>query len=137
MKKIEVVISPFRLDDVKDELVRSGIDAMTVSEITGSNGHDHEVRMYRGTPYAIDFHPRVKIELAVADDQVLTAVEVLERAAQGDRAGDGAILVMPIEDVVRIRTGEHGVAAVHSSAHVVRETPATSPLHFTTMLARA
>jgi len=129
MKKIEAIIHPFRFDEVKEALVRNGIEAMTVSEVKGSDGQSGQVRMYRGTSYVTDLRPRIKIELVIADDQVLTAVGVLQKAAPVDKVGPEIILVMPIENVVRIRTGEHGEAAIRSASRVVRETPAQPQAH--------
>lgn len=129
MKKVEAIISPYRLDEVKEALTGGGIEAMTVSEVKTYDGHNGHVELYRGTPYAIDFHPRIRIELALTDDQALTAVEALERVARTGKVGDETVLVMPIEDVVKIRTGEHGPAAVRSLGRVARDAPAPSRAH--------
>jgi nitrogen regulatory protein P-II 1 len=129
MKKVEAIISPHRLDEVKEALIGGGIEAMTASEVRTFDGHSCHVELYRGTRYAIDFHPRIRIELALTDDQALTAVGVLERVVRTGKADDETVLVMPIEDVVKIRTGEHGTAAVRSTGHVISNAPAPSRPH--------
>ena len=112
MKKIEAIIKPFKLDEVKEALQEVGLKGMTVTEVKGFGRQKGHTELYRGAEYVVDFLPKVKIELVVDDAIVERAVEVIQQAAKTDRIGDGKIFVMPIEDVVRIRTGEHGPDAV-------------------------
>jgi len=112
MKKIEAIIKPFKLDEVKEALQEVGLKGMTVTEVKGFGRQKGHTELYRGAEYVVDFLPKVKIELVVDDSIVDRAVEVIQQAAKTDRIGDGKIFVLPIEDVVRIRTGEHGAEAV-------------------------
>ena len=112
MKKIEAIIKPFKLDEVKEALQEVGLKGMTVTEVKGFGRQKGHTELYRGAEYVVDFLPKVKIELVVDDSIVERAVEVIQQAAKTDRIGDGKIFVMAIEDVVRIRTGEHGPDAV-------------------------
>ena len=112
MKKIEAIIKPFKLDEVKEALQEVGLKGMTVTEVKGFGRQKGHTELYRGAEYVVDFLPKVKIELVVDDGIVDRAVEVIQQAAKTDRIGDGKIFVLPIEDVVRIRTGEHGSEAV-------------------------
>lgn len=116
MKKIEAIIKPFKLDDVKDALAEAGVTGMTVTEVkgfgrTGGRGGEGTV-MYRGSAYVLDFVPKTKIELFVADEQVPQVLDAIERAAKTGRIGDGKIIVTPIEEIIRIRTGERGPDAL-------------------------
>lgn len=116
MKKIEAIIKPFKLDDVKDALSELGISGMTVTEVkgfgrTGGRGGEGSV-MYRGSAYVVDFIPKAKIEIFVTDEQVEQAIEAILRAARTGRIGDGKIVVVPLEEVIRIRTGERGPDAL-------------------------
>jgi nitrogen regulatory protein P-II 1 len=116
MKKVEAVIKPFKLDEVKEALGEIGVQGMTVSEVkgfgrTGGRAKDSSV-MYRGSAYVIDFIPKVKVEIVVKDELVREVVAVIEKAAQTGRIGDGKIFVLPVEEVVRIRTGERGEDAL-------------------------
>ncbi|HEV8322616.1 MAG TPA: P-II family nitrogen regulator [Myxococcota bacterium] len=116
MKKVEAIIKPFKLDEVKEALGEIGIQGMTVSEVkgfgrTGGRSKDSSV-MYRGSAYVIDFVPKVKVEIVVKDEQVAEVVGCIEKAAQTGRIGDGKIFVVPVEQVVRIRTGERGEDAL-------------------------
>jgi len=111
MKKIEATIDPFELDDVKEALVAMGVDGMTISEVRGLTDRG-EQRMYRGVQYSTDHAPKIKVEVVVRDEQVDSAVEILERATRARRNGDDRILVLPVEDAIRIRTGEHGTDAI-------------------------
>src|SRR5262245_58226457 len=115
MKMIETIIAPFRLDDMKEALTGGGIEGVTMSEVHSYDRTNGHMQLYRGAVYAIDFQPRIKVELVVADDQVLRTVEVRERVMSNATVGDDAILVMPMEDVVKIRTGEHGRAALQNA----------------------
>ncbi len=114
MKKIEAIIKPFKLDDVKYALNEIGIKGMTVTEVKGYGRQKGHREIYRGAEYVVDFIPKVKIELVVQAVQVEQIVEIIRKAAltDGGKIGDGKIFVMPIEDVVRVRTGEKGVAAI-------------------------
>jgi nitrogen regulatory protein PII len=112
MKKIEAIIKPFKLDDVKEKLAAIGVQGMTVSEVKGFGRQKGHTELYRGAEYVVDFLPKIKIELAVDDDTAEKAVNAIVEAAHTDRIGDGKIFVLPIEEVVRIRTGERGVDAL-------------------------
>ena len=112
MKKIEAIIKPFKLDEVKEALQEVGLKGMTVTEVKGFGRQKGHTELYRGAEYVVDFLPKVKIELVVDDSVVERAVEVIQQAAKTDRIGDGKIFVTPIEEVVRIRTGERGTDAV-------------------------
>ena len=112
MKKIEAVIKPFKLDDVKEALQEIGLQGMTVIEAKGFGRQKGHTELYRGAEYVVDFLPKLKIEVVVADDQVDGALEAIQRAAKTGKIGDGKIFVLNVENVVRIRTGETGPAAV-------------------------
>ena len=112
MKKIEAIVKPFKLDDVKEALAAAGIQGMTVSEIKGFGRQAGHTHLYRGAEYVVDFLPKVKIELIVADERAVAAAEIIERAARTGEIGDGKIFISTIEQVVRIRTGEHGADAI-------------------------
>ena len=112
MKKIEAIIKPFKLDDVKDALHDVGVSGITVSEVKGFGRQKGHTELYRGAEYVVDFLPKVKIELIIEDEMVEKAVEAIRSSAQTGRIGDGKIFVSSIEDAIRIRTGERGDAAV-------------------------
>ena len=112
MKKIEAIIKPFKLDEVKDALVEIGIGGMTVTEVRGFGQQKGHTEIYRGTEYVIDFLPKVKIEVVVKDEDVEKVIETIMKAAQTGRVGDGKIFVIPVEEVIRIRTGERGEQAI-------------------------
>ena len=112
MKKIEAVIKPFKLDDVKEALNELGVVGMTVTEVRGFGRQKGHTELYRGAEYVVDFLPKVKVEVVVADQIVGRVVEAIERAAKTGRIGDGKIFVCPIEEVIRIRTGERGEEAL-------------------------
>ncbi|MCP5059675.1 MAG: P-II family nitrogen regulator [bacterium] len=112
MRKIEAVIKPFKLDEVKEALHEIGIQGMTVTEVKGFGRQKGHTELYRGAEYVVDFLPKVKIEIAVADEMAEKVVEAIVSAANTGRIGDGKIFVLPMEEVVRIRTGERGPAAV-------------------------
>jgi nitrogen regulatory protein P-II 1 len=112
MKKIEAIIKPFKLDDVKDALHELGIGGMTVLEVRGFGRQKGQSEIYRGAEYIIDFLPKVKIEVVLDDALVARAVEIIQQAARTDKIGDGKIFVLPVEEAVRIRTGERGPDAV-------------------------
>ncbi|MCS6878915.1 MAG: P-II family nitrogen regulator [Geminicoccaceae bacterium] len=112
MKKIEAVIKPFKLDEVKEALQEIGLKGMTVTEVKGFGRQKGHTELYRGAEYVVDFLPKVKIEVVVEDSLVERAVEAIQQAARTDRIGDGKIFIIPIEDAIRIRTGERGVDAL-------------------------
>ena len=112
MKKIEAIIKPFKLDDVKNDLGQLGIQGMTVSEVKGVGRTGGKKEVYRGSAYVVDFVPKVKIEVVVSDGQVGQVIETILKAAKTGRIGDGKIFVVPIEEAIRIRTDERGEAAV-------------------------
>ena len=112
MKKIEAIIKPFKLDEVKEALQEVGLKGMTVTEVKGFGRQKGHTELYRGAEYVVDFLPKVKIELALDDDLVERAVEVIQAAAKTDRIGDGKIFVTDVLEAVRIRTGERGSEAL-------------------------
>ncbi len=112
MKKIEAVIKPFKLNEVKQAMAREGIDGMTVSDVKGVGRQKGHSEVYRDSEYVMDFLPKVKIELVVDDDKVLTAARIIEEAGKTGRIGDGKIFILAIDEVVRIRTGERGPDAI-------------------------
>ena len=112
MKKIEAIIKPFKLDEVKNALHEIGVTGMTVSEVRGFGRQKGHTEVYRGAEYVIDFLPKVKIEVVLDDALAARAVEAIQQAAKTDKIGDGKIFVTPIEEAVRIRTGERGPDAV-------------------------
>lgn len=112
MKKIEAIIKPFKLDEVKDALHELGIKGMTVTEAKGFGRQKGHTELYRGAEYVVDFLPKVKIEVILDDNLVERAIEAIEQAAKTGRIGDGKIFVYPVEEVIRIRTGERGSEAV-------------------------
>ncbi len=112
MKKVEAIIKPFKLDEVKEALQEAGVQGMTVSEVKGFGRQKGHTELYRGAEYVVDFLPKVKIEIIVADETVQAAVEAIANAAKTGRIGDGKIFVSPIDEVLRIRTGETGADAV-------------------------
>ena len=112
MKKIEAIIKPFKLDEVKEALQEVGLQGITVTEAKGFGRQKGHTELYRGAEYVVDFLPKVKLELIVTDDMLDKAVEAIKSAAHTGRIGDGKIFVSPIEDVIRIRTGETGEDAV-------------------------
>ncbi|MDP3748750.1 MAG: P-II family nitrogen regulator [Phenylobacterium sp.] len=112
MKKIEAIIKPFKLDEVKEALQELGVQGMTVLEAKGYGRQKGHTELYRGAEYVVDFLPKIKIEVVVADDQLDPALEAIVGAARTGRIGDGKIFVSEITDVLRIRTGETGAAAV-------------------------
>jgi len=112
MKKVEAVIKPFKLDDVKEKLAELGIKGMTVTEVRGFGRQKGHTEIYRGAEYVVDFLPKIKIEVAVTDNQVAEVVDAIRKAAHTGKIGDGKIFVLPIEEVVRIRTGEMGEQAL-------------------------
>ncbi|MBL8458553.1 P-II family nitrogen regulator [Zoogloea sp.] len=112
MKKIEAVIKPFKLDEVREALSEVGITGLTVTEVKGFGRQKGHTELYRGAEYVVDFLPKIKIEVVVARDVVEQAVEAIIKSARTGKIGDGKIFVMPVEQVVRIRTGETNEAAI-------------------------
>ena len=112
MKKIEAIIKPFKLDEVKEALQEVGLQGITVTEAKGFGRQKGHTELYRGAEYVVDFLPKVKIEIVLGDDMVDKAVDTIRRAAQTGRIGDGKIFVSKIEEAIRIRTGESGIDAI-------------------------
>jgi nitrogen regulatory protein P-II 1 len=112
MKKIEAIIKPFKLDEVKDALAKANIQGMTVSEVRGFGRQKGHTEMYRGAEYKVDFLPKLKLEILVDDADVVRAVDVIVEAAKTGKIGDGKIFVLPVDDAIRIRTGERGSSAI-------------------------
>ena len=112
MKKIEAIIKPFKLDDVREALMEIGITGMTVTEVKGFGRQKGHTEIYRGAEYAVDFLPKVKLELVLSDDAVERAVETIIETARSGKIGDGKTFIMPVEEVIRIRTGETAEAAI-------------------------
>lgn len=112
MKKIEAVIKPFKLDEVKDALNEIGVQGMTVTEVKGFGRQKGHTELYRGAEYVVDFIPKIKIEIVTSDPLAQKVVSSIEKAAKTGKIGDGKIFVYPVEEVIRIRTGEKGETAV-------------------------
>src|SRR5450759_439985 len=112
MKKLEAIIKPFKLEEVKEALAELGIEGMTVTEVKGFGRQKGHTEIYRGSEYTVDFLPKVKIEIATTDGLVGRAVEAIVKSAKTGKIGDGKVFVLPIEEVVRIRTDERGDAAI-------------------------
>jgi nitrogen regulatory protein P-II 1 len=112
MKKIEAVIKPFKLDEVKEALNGVGVQGMTITEVRGFGRQKGHTELYRGAEYKVDFLPKVKIEIVVEDGQADDVVEAIQNAARTGRIGDGKIFVSPVENVIRVRTGERGKEAI-------------------------
>ena len=112
MKKIEAVIKPFKLDEVRESLSEIGVNGLTVTEVKGFGRQKGHTELYRGAEYVVDFLPQIKIELVVADDMVEPAMDAIIKAAHTGKIGDGKIFVTNVEQVLRIRTGETGESAV-------------------------
>jgi nitrogen regulatory protein P-II 1 len=112
MKKIEAIIKPFKLEEVKEALTEIGVEGMTVTEVKGFGRQKGKTEIYRGSEYVVDFLPKIKLEIVMADDKLDAAVKVIVQAAHTGKIGDGKVFVLPVEDAVRIRTGERAGAAV-------------------------
>lgn len=112
MKLITAVVKPFKLDDVRTALSEVGVQGMTVTEVKGFGRQKGHTELYRGAEYVVDFLPKVKVELAVDDSLVEQAVEAITKAAQTGKIGDGKIFITPLEEIIRIRTGETGADAI-------------------------
>ena len=112
MKKIEAIIKPFKLDEVKEALHEVGLQGITVVEAKGFGRQKGHTELYRGAEYVVDFLPKVKLEVVVDDNQVEAAVEAIQQAARTGRIGDGKIFILPVEEAIRVRTGERGTEAI-------------------------
>ena len=112
MKMMTAIIKPFKLDDVRDALHQIGITGMTVEEVKGYGRQKGHTELYRGAEYVVEFQPKVKVQIAIADDQVDAAIEAISNAANTGKIGDGKIFVAPLEQAIRIRTGETGEEAL-------------------------
>ncbi len=112
MKKVEAVIKPFKLDEVKDKLNEIGVKGITVSEVKGFGRQKGHTELYRGAEYVVDFLPKIKLDIIVSDNQLDEVVNAIIKSAQTGRIGDGKIFVTNLEDTIRIRTGEHGEDAI-------------------------
>jgi nitrogen regulatory protein P-II 1 len=112
MKKIEAIIKPFKLDEVKDAISELGIQGMTVSEVKGFGRQKGHTEIYRGAEYVVDFLPKIKLEIVVKNEDVAKVVDAIVAAAKTGRIGDGKIFVIPLEEIIRIRTGETGENAI-------------------------
>lgn len=115
MKKIEAIIKPFKLEEVKEALTESGVHGMTVSEVKGFGRQKGHTEIYRGSEYTVDFLPKVKIDIVTEDDEAAGVVDTIVKAAATGKIGDGKVFVSSVEDAIRIRTGETGSDAIHSS----------------------
>jgi nitrogen regulatory protein P-II 1 len=112
MKKIEAIIKPFKLDEVKEALARQGVVGMTVTEVKGFGRQKGHTELYRGAEYVVEFLPKVKLEILVVDERAAAIAKTIEDAARTGQIGDGKIFILPVEDALRIRTGERGPAAL-------------------------
>jgi nitrogen regulatory protein P-II 1 len=112
VKKIEAIIKPFKLDEVKEALQEAGVQGLSVTEVKGFGRQKGHTELYRGAEYVVDFLPKVKIEVVLSDDMVDTAVEAIINAARTEKIGDGKIFISPVEQAIRIRTGETGDDAI-------------------------
>ena len=112
MKKVEAIIKPFKLDEVKEALHEIGVQGITVSEVKGFGRQKGHTELYRGAEYVVDFLPKIKLEIVVGDEIVSGVVEAIQEAAKTGRIGDGKIFILPVDEVVRIRTGEKGEEAI-------------------------
>jgi nitrogen regulatory protein P-II 1 len=112
MKKIEAIIKPFKLDEVKEALHEVGVQGITVAEVKGFGRQKGHTELYRGAEYVVDFLPKVKVEIVIEDNMVEKSLEAISKAASTGRIGDGKIFISPVEDVIRIRTGERGPEAI-------------------------
>lgn len=112
MKQIEAIIKPFKLDEVKEALTKVGIQGMTITEVKGFGRQKGHTELYRGAEYSVDFLPKVKIQILVPDDKAAQVVEAVVNTARTGKIGDGKIFIVPVEEVIRIRTGEKGADAI-------------------------
>jgi nitrogen regulatory protein P-II 1 len=112
MKRVEAIIKPFKLDDVKEAIQAVGIQGITVTEVKGCGRQKGHAEIYRGSEYVVDFLPKVKLEIVVSDEKAAEVVETIQKAAHTGRIGDGKIIVSSVEEIIRIRTGESGETAI-------------------------
>ena len=112
MKMVTAIVKPFKLDEVREALSAIGVQGVTVTEVKGFGRQKGHTELYRGAEYVVDFLPKVKLEIVVRDEQVADVVETIEKAAKTGRIGDGKIFVLPMDEVIRIRTGERGAEAI-------------------------
>ena len=112
MKKIEAIIKPFKLDEVKEALAKVGVEGMTVTEVKGFGRQKGHTELYRGAEYVVEFLPKVKLEILVDDDRAAVIAKAIEDAARSGQIGDGKIFILPVEEALRIRTGERGPSAI-------------------------
>jgi nitrogen regulatory protein P-II 1 len=112
VKKVEAIIKPFKLDEVKEALAEVGVQGLTAAEVKGFGRQKGHTELYRGAEYVVDFLPKIKVEVVVPDERVRQVVEAIVRAARTGRIGDGKVFVLPVDEVVRIRTGEQGSDAI-------------------------
>jgi nitrogen regulatory protein P-II 1 len=112
MKKVEAIIKPFKLDEVKEALAKQGIEGMTVTEVRGFGRQKGHTELYRGAEYVVEFLPKVKLEILVDDDRAAVVAKTIEDAARSGQIGDGKIFILPVEEALRIRTGERGASAL-------------------------
>jgi len=112
MKMVEAIVKPFKLDEIKDALTKAGIQGMTVGEVRGFGRQKGHTELYRGAEYSVDFLPKVKIQILVPDEKAAQVVEAIMQGARTGKIGDGKIFIAPVEEVIRIRTGEKGPDAI-------------------------
>jgi nitrogen regulatory protein P-II 1 len=112
MKRVEAIIKPSQLEKVKEALTKLGVEGMSISEVKGFGRQKGHTELYRGAEYFVDFSPKVKIEILVSDDKAMQVVEAITRGARTGKIGDGKIFITPVEEVIRIRTGERGADAI-------------------------
>ena len=112
MKMVEAIVKPFKLDEIKDALTKAGIQGMTVGEVRGFGRQKGHTELYRGAEYSVDFLPKVKIQILVPDEKAAQVVEAIVQGARTGKIGDGKIFIAPVEEVIRIRTGERGADAI-------------------------
>ncbi len=112
MRLIQAIIKPFKLDDVREALTEIGVTGMTAIEVKGFGRQKGHTELYRGAEYVVDFLPKIKLEIVISEDQVSAVIEAIAKAAQTGKIGDGKIFVIPVEEAIRIRTGEEGDAAI-------------------------
>jgi nitrogen regulatory protein PII len=112
MKKIEAIIKPFKLDEVKEALAKVGVEGMTVTEVKGFGRQKGHTELYRGAEYVVEFLPKVKVEILVSDERAAAIAKAIEDAARSGQIGDGKIFILPVEEALRIRTGERGSSAI-------------------------
>ena len=123
MKKVEAIVSPARLETVREALLARGVPALSLTEVHGISHEPMATGYYRGTRYDVDLHPKLKLEIVVRDEDAIPVAYAIMDAARTGRVGDGKVMLYPVDDAVRIRTGEHGVAAIHDGVGSLGEPP--------------